>query len=198
MASLFFERLESLLKYSSGEPETEAGAISERYFGHALLAAVELDEIAAVSSEKSANLVRLCYALAQRRITDEFRFGEKHGDEEIIRYFKAILFTKSRETSLAMFFDSEDRALGCECLGEGTVNFIAVAPRRVLELAIKKKAAYVILAHNHPGGVARPSIEDIEATRMISDLFRSSGRRVKAHYIFSGDHHGEITANEYE
>ena len=198
MASLFFERLESLLKYSSGEPEAEARAISERYFGHSLLAPVELDELADVSSEKSANLVRLCYALAQRRITDKFRFGEKHGDEEIIRYFQAILFTKSRETSLAMFFDSEDRALGCECLGEGTVNFIAVAPRRVLELAIKKKAAYVILAHNHPGGVARPSIEDIEATRMISDLFRSSGRRVKAHYIFSGDHHGEITANEYE
>ncbi len=198
MASLFFERLESIVRYSSKEPDTEARAIAERYCGHTFLAPAELDEIAAVSSEKSANLVRLCYALAQRRVTDAFRFGEKHTDSDIVRYFKAVLFTRSRETSLAMFFDAEGRALGCECLGEGTVNFIAVAPRRVLELAIKKKAEYVILAHNHPGGVARPSVEDIEATRIIADLFRSSGRRVKAHYVIAGDSHGEITANEYE
>ena len=76
--------------------------------------------------------------------------------------------------------------------GEGTVNFLAVSPRKVLELAIKKKAAAVIIAHNHPRGIAKPSCEDIEATRIIANLFETTGRRILAHYVFAGDLHEVI------
>ena len=189
--SPFFNRINALLSYSSKD-SSDAKRIYSVHTGHASLAVTALEEIEALSSERSAHLIRLAYAIAERRVTDSFRFGICHSDEEVIRYFQAKLYSKAKEASYLMLFDKDGKAISCEFLGEGTVNFLAVAPRTVLEVAIKKKATDAVIAHNHPGGIAKASCEDIEATRIIAELFEASGRRLKAHYIFAGDKYDAI------
>ena len=190
--SLFSEHLEQLLKYTSPDARDAASRLMARCTSNTRLASTDFDEIASVVGERSARLIKLAYALAERKVTDSFKFGIRHSDEEIIEYFKAKFYTQSHETSFVMLFDEEDKVIGCEFIAEGTVNFISVPPRRVLEIAIKKKANSVIIAHNHPGGVAKPSCEDIDATRLIASLFETSGRRLRAHYIFAGNDHDVI------
>ena len=196
--SLFFDYLSQLLGYTSADAGAVSAKIADTYRGHSALATAELDEIESIADEKTAHLIRLCYALAERRITDSFRFGISHTEQEIVRYFKAKFYVRARETSYVMLFDKNDKVIGCEYLGDGTVNFLAVSPRRVLEVAVKKKAASVIIAHNHPGGLPNPSCEDIEATHAIAALFEESGRRVRAHYVFAGDKHGVIIPTQRE
>ena len=195
--SIFFDRLKRLLCYSKCETE-DVKRLFEAYPGHISLASADFDCIASLADEKSAYMIRILYALAERRITDSFRFGACHSNEEIVRFLKSKFYSKSCEVSYAMLLDSENKVISCEFLGEGTVNFLSVSPRKVLELAIKKRASAVIIAHNHPGGVAKPSCEDIEATRIIANLFETTGRRVLAHYVFAGEHHDVILPTENE
>lgn len=190
--SHFSNRLNKLLRYSSDDAEAVTGAIVQRCTNYTQLAATDFDEIASIAGESGAHLIRLSYALAERRVTDSFRFGIRHAEDDIICYLKAKFYTRSIETSFIMLFDGDNRVIGCEFLGEGTVNFLAVPPRKVLEVAIKKKAASAIIAHNHPGGVAKPSVEDIEATRVIASLFEAAGKRLLSHYVFSGNSHDVI------
>lgn len=196
--SLFFDRLAEVIGSTTSDTDKTVERLVGAYPSYSALAAAELDDIAAVTDERCAHLVRLCYAIAERRVTDSFRFGVSHSEEQIVEYFKARLYGRAREVSYVMLLDKEGRVIGCEFLGEGTVNLLAVTPRRVLEIAVKKKAASVIIAHNHPGGVATPSCEDIDATHAIATLFEASGRRVLAHYVFAGDKHGVIIPNEKE
>lgn len=67
------------------------------------------------------------------------------------------------------FLDSAHRLLrdGVETLEEGTVDRAAVYPRRVIEAALKRGAAAIVLAHNHPNGNVAPSEHDKVLTRAI-------------------------------
>ena len=64
--------------------------------------------------------------------------------------------------------DAGCNAIACREVGEGELNAAAVSPRRVVEVALAEKAASVVLAHNHPGGVAIPSPEDVAVTRRLN------------------------------
>jgi DNA repair protein RadC len=67
------------------------------------------------------------------------------------------------------YLDSSYRLLrdGVETLEEGTVDRAAVYPRRVIEAALKRGAAALVLAHNHPNGHVQPSEHDKVLTRAI-------------------------------
>jgi DNA repair protein RadC len=58
--------------------------------------------------------------------------------------------------------------LSCEKVGEGGVNSAGIPIRKIVEMALKANATSVILAHNHPSGLALPSEEDILTTRRVA------------------------------
>jgi DNA repair protein RadC len=70
----------------------------------------------------------------------------------------------------ALFLDNGNRVLNTEIISEGTVNQCAVYPRTVIELALKRGAASIILAHNHPGGSTTPSEADWDITKRLFDI----------------------------
>ena len=58
--------------------------------------------------------------------------------------------------------------LGCSRLFTGTVNSAGLSTRSVVEFALRMKATSVVLAHNHPSGIAVPSQEDVRTTRSVA------------------------------
>lgn len=82
-------------------------------------------------------------------------------------YLLPRFFGRSRETVFLLCLDAKCKVLDCRELGEGTVNAASISVRKVVEAALKANATTVILAHNHPSGVAVPSNEDVQTTRRI-------------------------------
>lgn len=63
-----------------------------------------------------------------------------------------------------IFLDAKNNILSIDCLFQGTLSMAAVYPREIIKAVIKKKAAAVIMAHNHPAGDPTPSDADMDIT----------------------------------
>jgi len=74
-----------------------------------------------------------------------------------------------------------------EKLGEGSVNATQFSIRRTVEIALKRKAVYVILAHNHPSGLAIPNTTDIATTEQLVSALAPLSIRLADHIIVAGD-----------
>ncbi len=91
------------------------------------------------------------------------------------------------EVFAVAYLDSAYRLLrnGVETLQEGTIDRAAVYPRRVVEAALKRQAAALVLAHNHPNGVVEPTEHDKIVTRAIVLAADTISLRVVDHLIVS-------------
>jgi DNA repair protein RadC len=106
-------------------------------------------------------------------------------------YLSAQLRHREREIFACLYLDNRHRVLGYEELFFGTIDGASVHPREVVRRAIAHNAAAVILAHNHPSGVAEPSRSDEEITRRLKEALALVDVRVLDHMIV-GD--GAITS----
>lgn len=75
---------------------------------------------------------------------------------------------RCKETVFLLCLDAKCKVLCCPMIGEGGINSAGVPVRRVVEAALGANATTVVLAHNHPSGIALPSHEDIVTTRRIA------------------------------
>lgn len=108
--------------------------------------------------------------------------------EAVARMARMRLGNYPHEESWLALVDAQNRLISWERLRRGSVSFIALQPRDVLELALKREASGIILVHNHPGGSAHPSSADINLTREIEKLAPCLNLRFLDHVIVtSGD-----------
>ena len=145
-----------------------------------------IDKLIALTSEKAAFFIKLLGYIVSRRKTDTFTFGEEHSKAEIAEYLKAVFIGESVEKIYLISFDARDRVIGCDLLGEGTVNASEVLPRKAIEVAIGVSAASVSIAHNHPFGTTTPSSDDINLTRTFDMIFSGCGIKLQEHFIVAG------------
>lgn len=90
------------------------------------------------------------------------------------------------EVVYALCLDAQCHMLGCRLLGEGSVNSANVPIRRIMEFALSCKASSVILAHNHPAGVALPSGQDVDATKRVATALDGVGIILADHLVVTG------------
>lgn len=83
-------------------------------------------------------------------------------------YLVPHFFGRTRETVFLLCLDAKCKVLCCREIGEGSVNSASISVRKVVETALAANATTVVLAHNHPSGVALPSDEDVQTTRRIA------------------------------
>jgi len=83
-------------------------------------------------------------------------------------YFASRFFGARNETVQMVCLDAKGKLLCHKELGEGSVNSAAVPIRRIVEIALGVNASAVVLAHNHPSGLALPSPEDELTTRQLA------------------------------
>lgn len=84
------------------------------------------------------------------------------------KYLVPFFYQRQNETVFLLCLDAKCKVLSCEKVGEGGVNSAGVPIRKIVEMALKANATTVILAHNHPSGLAIPSAEDIQTTRRVA------------------------------
>lgn len=83
-------------------------------------------------------------------------------------YLVDLFYGRRNETVYILCLDAKCKVLCCRKLGEGDANSANVPVRRAVEIALNVNATTVILAHNHPSGVAVPSAEDVAATERLA------------------------------
>jgi DNA repair protein RadC len=82
-----------------------------------------------------------------------------------------------------LFLDNRHRVIECEELFRGTIDGASVHPREVVKRALQLNAAALILAHNHPSGVAEPSQADQQLTRRLREALGLVDIRVLDHLV---------------
>jgi len=105
------------------------------------------------------------------------------------RYLHARLRSHQREVFACLFLDNRHRVISFEELFYGTIDSATVHPREIVKRALGHNAAALILAHNHPSGVAEPSRADAALTVRVRDALGLVDVRVLDHLVV-GD--GEV------
>jgi DNA repair protein RadC len=105
----------------------------------------------------------------------------------VTRNYLALRFANlEHEVFCCLFLDNRHRVIACDELFRGTVDGASVHPREVVKQALAHNAAAVILAHNHPSGVAEPSQADELITLRLKDALGVVDIRVLDHLIVAG------------
>jgi len=99
------------------------------------------------------------------------------------QYLLATLRDRPHEVFCCLFLDNRHRVLAFDELFRGTIDAAAVYPREIVKQALARNAAAVILAHNHPSGVAEPSQSDQLITRRIRDALELVDIRLLDHFV---------------
>ena len=103
--------------------------------------------------------------------------------QDVKHYVQLTLGGRERETFSVLFLDSHHRLLACETLFQGTVNQATVYPREIVRRAMQCNAGAVVLAHNHPSGVAEPSRADEFITETIAKALDLVGVKLLDHLV---------------
>lgn len=106
-----------------------------------------------------------------------------HSQQTARLYLQATLEMKEREVFFVLFLDNQLRLLKSEEMFLGTINAAAVYPREIIKTALYCNAAAMILAHNHPSGVAEPSRADRQITQEIKEAAKLMNIRILDHFI---------------
>ena len=111
------------------------------------------------------------------------RGGRLESPGDTCRYAEARLRGYRAEVFAAVFLDARHRVIAFEPLFRGTVDGASVHPREVVRRALVHNAAAVILAHNHPSGVAEPSYADRAVTERLEQALATVDVRVLDHLV---------------
>ena len=103
------------------------------------------------------------------------------------RYMVPYFFGREVETVFILCLDAKSKVLCCKKVGEGSVNSANVPVRRLVEIALGANASSVVLAHNHPGGLAMPSVDDVQTTQLIAKTLKTMDVILLDHVIVSDD-----------
>ncbi len=138
--------------------------------------------------ENSAFLLSMIPALCRVYTQNKWERKVLLGTAEMAGQYAINLFIgKSYEEFRIICVDSNRQVYYEGCVAKGTINEVPAYPRLIVEEALKRKAQYVYLAHNHPGGSVRPSEADILATNQIVDALAAVDIAVFDHIVVSGN-----------
>lgn len=83
-------------------------------------------------------------------------------------YMVPYFYGREHETVFLLCLDAKCKVLCCKLVGEGSVNSASIPIRRLVEIALNANATTVVLAHNHPSGLALPSADDVQTTLQLA------------------------------
>ena len=145
--------------------------------------------------EHSATLIKMIPALARRYSIEKNKSGESLVDVDAWgKYFVSRYVGVNVETVFLLLLDNKFNVIDCVKLHEGSVSSSAVNIRKMTEIIFSKNAPMVVLAHNHPSGVAIPSGADIDLTIDLFRAFQVLDITFLAHILVAGDTYVNIVS----
>lgn len=107
--------------------------------------------------------------------------------EKCGQYLLPYFIGRPNETVFLLCMDAKCKVLCCREVGTGSVNSASISIRKIVEIALGMNATTVILAHNHPGGLALPSGDDVLTTRKVASALRAVEIVLADHIIVADD-----------
>ena len=117
--------------------------------------------------------------------------------EQCGNYLVPYFFGREKETVFLLCLDAKCKVLCCKKVGEGSVNSASIPIRRVVELALSANATSVVLAHNHPSGLAIPSADDILTTQRVAAALDAVEIFLTDHIVVSRDDYVSMVQSQY-
>lgn len=186
------QALELLLYYAIPRCDTEpiAGALLE-YFGS--LEGVMEAPVPALAKvpgmgESAATFLRL--------IADFNRYQMVHKNKSVKildtvarcgEHLRPHFLGRRDEVICILCLDARCKMLSCKVLSEGNQNSTGVPIRKIVEYALAVNATSLVMAHNHPSGIALPSADDLDATGQLAAALASVDVLLADHLIFADD-----------
>ena len=122
--------------------------------------------------------------LSRRQLTESLKIGPSLGSPRATRDFlTAKLRDLEHEVFCCLYLDKRHRLIEFQELFRGTIDGASVHPREIVKLALQRNAAAVIIAHNHPSGVAEPSQADELITQRVKEALGLVDIRLLDHII---------------
>lgn len=132
--------------------------------------------------------MRAMLELVRRGLREEMAQRDALGSPAAVRDFLRLkLRDLPHEVFVGLFLDAQNRVIAEDELFRGTLTQTSVYPREVVKTALAHNAAGVILAHNHPSGVAEPSHADEALTRALRQALALVDVRVLDHFVIAGN-----------
>lgn len=110
-----------------------------------------------------------------------------HTTEKCGQYLVPRFYGRRNETVFLLCLDAKCKMLCCKEVGEGSVNSASISVRRIVEIALAANATTVVLAHNHPSGLAIPSAEDVHTTERIAAALNAMEITLADHIVVADD-----------
>jgi DNA repair protein RadC len=124
---------------------------------------------------------------ARRVLSHRVRRGATMSSPEAVKdYLRVQLGVLEHEVFCVIFLDAQHRIVALKEMFRGTVTQTSVYPREVVKESLAVNAAAVILAHNHPSGVAEPSRADEFLTQSLRQALALVDVRVLDHLVVAG------------
>ena len=157
----------------------------EKVFSASVSQLVQVDGV----GEKTAVFITLLHELFLRMCEDKCcEIKRIDSLSKAADYFREMFRFQNAEEHLAlMMLDNSNNIIDCSFVSNGTPNAVHVNIRDLVEPVLSKRAVSVIVAHNHPDGVAFPSSEDIDFTLRLRNMLASLGIYLEDHIILNHD-----------
>jgi DNA repair protein RadC len=122
--------------------------------------------------------------MSRRHLQETLQRGNALANpDDTRRYLAARMRDYPHEVFAVLFLDNRHRVISLDEMFNGTINGASVHPREIVKRALSHNAAAVILAHNHPSGVAEPSEADKLLTKKLSEALGLIDVRVLDHFV---------------
>lgn len=128
----------------------------------------ELEKIEGIGSNAAAFLKLVRDAGRRYQVSRVSQNKALRTIDECAKYLEPYFEGRTNETVFLLSLDAKCMVLNCQMVGEGGINSTGVPIRKIVDMALSSNATSVVLAHNHPSGIALPSKEDVQTTLKVA------------------------------
>lgn len=194
--------LELLLFYCIARQDTNpiAHRLLEHFGSLSQVLEAPVEELCKVEGigENTAVFLRLVTQVGRFYLTDRASKAKILPTlESCAKYLQSFFFGRNVETVFLLCLDAKCKMLCCKKISEGDVNSASLSVRKIVETALNINASSVVLAHNHPGGMAIPSSADIQTTMRIAAALRAVDVNFIDHILVTDDDYVSLAQSGY-
>lgn len=177
-----------------------ASRLLMHFEGLHLLHDATIEELTAIRGIGEAKGVSILAAIELGKRISQYRTKDKYvirspqdGADFVMEEMRRL----SQEHFVVIFLDSKNQVIHYQTIFIGSLNASIVHPREIFREAVKRSAASIICAHNHPSGDPTPSKEDIQVTKRLVDAGKMMGIELLDHIIIGNRKYTSLKEKGY-
>lgn len=158
--------------------------------GLKLLSEATIEELTAIKGIGTAKGVGMLAAIELGARIQQYKPSERYivrSPEDGADYVMESMRNLNQEHLVALFLNTKNQIMHQQTIFIGSLNASIVHPREIFREAVKRSAASIICAHNHPSGDPTPSQEDIHVTRRLVEAGKIMGIELLDHLVIGNN-----------